>query len=285
MLALSLAVVLAAAPLPGLAPQDAAASPSHALRVEVGRDVAITGTAFGLWLTSELLKPQLAPASCRWCDATADGTDALNGFDRLGYDHLKWDNTGTAGRLSDLGAYVVVPLGMLGGGALLALGDGASADIPENLLIVAQSAALAGLLNQAVKFVAGRQRPFAHRGTDAQALAHHREDQNLSFYSGHTNLAFVLATSMGTVAELRGYRHRWLVWAVGLPLAASVGLLRIGADKHYLTDVLVGALMGAAVGVAVPLLLHPRTEGATADARGALSLSPAPGGLSFSGTF
>lgn len=282
-LTLPLLVLLAAAPIPTAA--DVAPGPSHQLEVELGRDLAITGGAATFWLTTELLKPYLAPEACRWCDGTASGADGLNGFDRLGYDHLRWEATTVAARLSDLGAYIVVPLSMFGGGALLAANEGAAADIPENLLIVAQAAAISGVVNQTVKLLVGRQRPYAHRGTDTEALSHNLEDSNLSFYSGHTNIAFVLAASMGTVAELRGYENAWMVWAVGMPLAATVGYLRVAADRHYLTDVLVGAAMGTTIGIVVPLLLHPRKSQQSVGAMNSLQMSAAPGGLSFSGTF
>ena len=49
------------------------------------------------------------------------------------------------------------------------------------------------------------------------------EDNNLSFYSGHTNFSFALVVSSGTVATLRGYKGAGLIWAVGLPLAALAG--------------------------------------------------------------
>jgi len=68
-------------------------------------------------------------------------------------------------------------------------------------------------------------------------------------------------------------RHcRWapLIWAVGLAAAAMVGYLRIAADQHYFTDVLVGAAAGSAIGFAVPYGFH-RGEGA-------LAVSPVPGG-------
>lgn len=54
---------------------------------------------------------------------------------------------------------------------------------------------------------------------------------NLSFYSMHTAYAF---------STLGGPRV-----AVSLPLVVSSGGLRIAAGKHYLTDVLVGAGVGA----------------------------------------
>ncbi len=55
---------------------------------------------------------------------------------------------------------------------------------------------------------------------------------------------------------MRGYRLAPLVWASSLPWAAVTGYLRIAADKHYLTDVLTGALIGSAVGFLVPFVFH-----------------------------
>ena len=69
---------------------------------------------------------------------------------------------------------------------------------------------------------------------------------------------FSLASAAGTVATLRGYRLMPLVWATLMPLAIATGDLRSGGDKHYLSDVLTGAVLGAAVGVALPLLFHGR---------------------------
>ncbi len=55
---------------------------------------------------------------------------------------------------------------------------------------------------------------------------------------------------------MRGYRLASVVWATSLPMAAATGYLRIAADKHYLTDVLTGALIGSAVGFLVPFAFH-----------------------------
>ena len=90
--------------------------------------------------------------------------------------------------------------------------------------------------------------------------------------------------SAGVVSELRGYERPWRVWAVGLPMATAVTLLRMRAEKHYLSDVAVGALTGSAFGAAVPLLLHGRRSPAAAATR-ALQLSPAPAGAMVGGTF
>jgi membrane-associated phospholipid phosphatase len=93
----------------------------------------------------------------------------------------------------------------------------------------------------------------------------------LSFYSGHTALAFSLATATSTVARLRGERGAPWVLGLGLGAGVTVGWLAIADDKHYLTDVMLGAVIGSAIGWSVPWLLH-RSRGAAApgvSARGA----------------
>jgi membrane-associated phospholipid phosphatase len=145
------------------------------------------------------------------------------------------------------------------------------------VVIIAESAVLAVLVDQSVKFIAGRERPFVHALLPDQKLfTANPYDNNLSFFSGHTAFSFAIAVAAGEVAELRGYESAWVAWAVGLPLAAGVGYLRIAADKHYLTDVLTGAAVGAAFGWGVPSLLHGRIDA---------QVSPTPGGIAISGRF
>jgi membrane-associated phospholipid phosphatase len=47
-----------------------------------------------------------------------------------------------------------------------------------------------------------------------------------------------------------------LACAGTLTLAATTGVLRIVGDRHYATDVLVGAMIGFTVGYGMPTLLH-----------------------------
>ena len=44
--------------------------------------------------------------------------------------------------------------------------------------------------------------------------------------------------------------------ATGLAMASTVGLLRILADRHYASDVIMGAAVGLVSGWLVPWLLH-----------------------------
>jgi membrane-associated phospholipid phosphatase len=293
---LALASLLAVTPVHAEAfrAQSEQARQVHDLKFDWTRDGIITGSAAVLWIGSEaFLKKELAPNPCRWCDRDAEGRDTLNGLDRwgrglAGSTQAARDRADSWSNILDFG---VLPAGVLGAQALLVNANGADSRIYfQDATIILESAMLAAVLNQTVKFIVGRERPFVHVLPESEkGLTAHPTDNNMSFFSGHTTLAFSLVVAAGTVSEMRGYRHSTWIWAVGLPLAASIGLLRMGADKHYLTDVAVGALVGSAFGLAVPLLLHPRQEGgttATGPARGPrMQMAASPAGIVLSGRF
>ncbi len=226
-------------------------------------DLAVTGAGLALWLTSELaLKRALAPSTCRWCDRAADGTDTLNGLDAAGRS-LRWGAAApTADTLSNWVGVLGLPLGLIAFDYAIARADGVPQAALVDALILTEVVALSSVLNQAVKFAVGRERPFVHAlPASERPLTEHPEDNNVSFYSGHTSYVFSLAFGAATVAALRNYSlGRW-VWLIGLPVAAATAYFRIAADKHYLTDVLVGAASGTAFGLLVPTLIHPREGG------------------------
>lgn len=217
--------------------------------------VGAVATAGLITVGVEAGRDTLSPTACRWC--------TTNGFDRSAQASLRWASPALADDLSDGMAFVAVPL--VAGGAMLGLpaANGGSNEWFPNVLYVAEAVAITGALNQGVKLGVARQRPSTEGSSD----------DNLSFYSGHTALAFAAVASAGTVVELRGYRGAWAVWAVGIPMATFVGYLRVAGDKHWMSDVLVGAVVGGGTGVLVPLLLHPRVAAGAAGGSGVRSVS------------
>lgn len=235
-------------------------------------DLPVTGTlALGLLLSESVLKKPLAPQACRWCGHNAVD-DAFSGI-RAPL---------ASQRTMDLLSYLtvgVLPLAALGYGYWQA-SDLKSFGIDALLVLEAMFAA--ATLNQVVKFTVGRERPFVARLSEGEKGATQTpEDNNLSFFSGHATMAFSLAVAMGTVAELRRYRHRVWVWAVGLSLATATAVLRMAADKHYFTDVLTGAVVGGALGYFIPAWLH----GVEDDAPASVRLLPSLGGFAVVGHF
>jgi membrane-associated phospholipid phosphatase len=244
----------------------------HALDYDLSRDLALAGGATALWATTELLKGTLAPAACRWC--------APPGFDEAARDALRWaDDRRTADVLSYVSALGLAPLAVFGLDALAAHDAGDARGFWVEALVIAEATALAMAMNQMVKFLVARERPFVNALPEAEKRATPMPaDNDLSFYSGHTAFPFALAVAAGTVAEQRGYRLAPAIWASGIMLATVSGYLRIAADKHYLSDVLTGALLGSAMGVAIPLLLHPRRTESDSLRVASLSATPLQGG-------
>jgi membrane-associated phospholipid phosphatase len=244
-------------------------APPDGLRYDLRVDVPVTAAAIGLAATLEVLKENLAPRSCRICD--------VDGVDAAAREALRWNDPDAASAISNWTGFVVTPVTALAGLEVAAAADHRFHHAPADALVVVEATALAVALDDVVKLVVARQRPYVHF-RDSSQPATPGADDNLSFYSGHTNLAFAVAVASGTIASMRGYRLAPVVWATSLPFAAVTGYLRIAADKHYLTDVLSGALLGSAVGFLVPFVFHRASAGSgTPEATGATQVTVARG--------
>ena len=139
------------------------------------------------------------------------------------------------------------------------------------VLVEAEALALTGLVTSIMKYAVGRPRPYTSLGeADVPArnrdeLAHELQaaDRSRSFPSGHSSMAFAAATSLATILTLdapptrRGKLVVALAWSIGLLTAGTTAALRVVAGKHYPSDILAGSAIGAAIGVATPLL-HTR---------------------------
>jgi len=236
---------LALALMVTLASPSRGAEPPVPLQYNLAVDASVTGAMLLSVGLLAIYQPELLPAACRWCEPPA--------LDSAARDALAWkDGARTADTLSTV-LVGVVPASAL---TYLLLSANGAGDFHAGLvdsLLVTEAAAAALLVNQIVKLLVGRQRPYAHFGNDP---GYSRSEDNVSFYSGHTSLAFSVVAATVTVASMRGYAGAGIVAGVGFTLGAGIGYLRIAADQHYLTDVLVGAVIGGLVGWAVPRIFH-----------------------------
>jgi membrane-associated phospholipid phosphatase len=188
-------------------------------------------------------KTAISPDHCRWCDA--------NPFDRGVREVLVWDNTASAAFLSNVTGFLASPLACATMLALSASPGQRATRFLDDMIPVLEAVTATQLVTQIVKISAARQRPYAHFATE---LPSPTVEDNLSFFSGHSSLTMSIAISTGTVASRRGYRLAPAIWVTGLSLAAATMYLRIAADKHYASDVILGASFGAAAGYLVPHL-------------------------------
>jgi len=250
--AVCLALALSAAPA-------YAEGPLLAPRYDLLSDGLATGASAAATLALLALQEPLAPARCRWCDPPR--------LDASLSRSLRWGDTRAAARSSDALAIA------LGGGALgYSVLDGYRRGAPEvgweNALLVTEATSVAMLLDTGVKYAVGRQRPDAWRGRAEGA----RSDRNLSFFSGHTTFAFAVASSSSTLLLSQEAPHARTYTVLAFGAAATVAYLRVAAEKHYPSDVLVGAGVGTLVGWAIPHYFHPPRPGR-------VQLLPAPGGI------
>jgi membrane-associated phospholipid phosphatase len=237
--------------------RPAAASPYD---VDFTTDGAIVAGAAALWLFTPLLGPEVIRpvCPCRSSDVAP--------FDRF-----------PIGRKSDFAdqlsnaAEVAVIAGPLLLDAFDVRGSGGSVrGYAEDMMVLAQVVAVNGALNQMVKFAMRRPRPTVY-DVPASTPEITSAGSYQAFYSGHTSTAFAAGMAYATTFALRhpDSRSRGQVFGVAGVAAGTVGVLRVLAGQHFPSDVIAGALVGTALGLAIPRL-HRR--------RGTLMLAPATGG-------
>lgn len=125
-------------------------------------------------------------------------------------------------------------------------------------LVLLETAAMTSMLTVATKTMVHRPRPYMFDPeTDEETRS--SKSANESFFSGHTAMAFSMATAYSYMYQKKHPDSAAVIpiW-VGTHLVASgVGLLRVQGGKHFWTDVATGAAVGSAVGLLVPWL-HQR---------------------------
>jgi membrane-associated phospholipid phosphatase len=131
--------------------------------------------------------------------------------------------------------------------------DGDRKTVLEDSVVIGQALALNGVLNQAVKYLVQRPLPETYFGMVRNRVGKMRGYR--AFYSGHvSSLATALAAGCITV-RIRHGRLPWLwPWLVSAAITLGVGIGRVFSGKHFPSDVLAAAPVGAAIGVGVPLM-------------------------------
>jgi membrane-associated phospholipid phosphatase len=175
---------------------------------------------------------------------------------------------------------------------ILPLADG-SPDIAAQLTLMnAQAFSLNILITTLLSKAVARARPTAadcKRDPTFDPLC--KSSTYASFPSFHTSTAF-------TAAGLTCVHHAYLPiygskpWdtaacAESIVVAAATGVFRIVGDRHYATDVLLGAAIGFSLGYVYPWLLHYRFDAESRASRSAswAVLPTVPYGLSLAGAF
>ncbi|HEX6277714.1 MAG TPA: phosphatase PAP2 family protein [Polyangiaceae bacterium] len=165
----------------------------------------------------------------------------------------------------------------------------------QTALIALEAMAVSSMLQGATSAWAARERPYGRdcgKTIPSELSECTGNERYRSFFSGHTSMSFATAAVSCThhaQHELFGDPLAdGITCGAELASAATVGMMRIVALKHYVTDVLTGAAVGTLSGLGVPWLLHygPLARvGPESDAAVTWSLYPLVNGVAVRGAF
>jgi membrane-associated phospholipid phosphatase len=196
-------------------------------------------------LAPVLLASHLPHATCAPCDPS----------------RLSFIDRGTVGEIRAGAATVSdVTLFATGGMAGLLLIEESRHDlgmVREDLTVLAQALSTVLAVTNWSKVAFHRPRPYRYVASAAGSGG--AAESGLSFPSGHTSADFAAAFAYWSIHQRRGTaRAQAPRIATLVALATATGVLRVVARKHFPTDVVAGAALGAAVGWTVPRLFPVR---------------------------
>jgi membrane-associated phospholipid phosphatase len=122
-------------------------------------------------------------------------------------------------------------------------------------MMLAETIFLNGLVTQVLKSSFGRARPFLNEGNgEIDFLEFEFEDESNSLPSGHTSTAFAIATVLSQRID------NFYASAALYSLASITAYQRIYAEKHWISDTILGAAIGTLVGLQVVKLHSERDK-------------------------
>lgn len=139
-------------------------------------------------------------------------------------------------------------------------GDGDSAG--QLSLIATQAYLTTGMLRLLSRALAGRERPYQ---AECAANANYDTDcgkteSRASFFSGHASFSFTGAGLICAAHQSLDLKGGMAPCYIALGLATGVAMTRVMADKHYLTDTIVGMMVGLTSGYLIPRWLNYGTD-------------------------
>lgn len=128
--------------------------------------------------------------------------------------------------------------------------------------LYAESMFLTGVLYTSAVHLVNRHRPLVYESASPLDERTSSESRN-SFFAGHvalvgTSVFFIANTWIATHPDASG---RWFWWGGAEAVTALTAYLRNRAGEHFISDVILGNLVGVASGTLTPLLHRVRIKG------------------------
>ena len=217
--------------------------PDYRIRWAVDAPVVAAGTAWTLWAFGQVYGKD----SSTLAQIQALRKEDVNGFDRW----AAGKNSSQAAKVSDLFFYGVIPAPLI----VFGLDPKIRKDFWKVGLLYWETMAIAGTLYTGATYFVDRYRPETY---DFAKPAGERVSGNYknAFFAGH--VANVGAISFFTAKIFHDYHPnspwRWAFWGGAAAATTATLVLRHEAGKHWPSDLLLGALVGAGAGILVPQL-------------------------------
>ncbi len=225
------------------------------LKVDLVTDGIILAGGMAAAVLSDQLLPPLPPP---WGSLGTPDIGSVNALDRAlmyPYSHGL-----------DLAGTVLMYSSVLAPGLFALVMD--PGDIFTMGIVYGQAVTYAFAVKNILNYLLPRDRPYMYKG-GASEVDSSEDDQ--SFPSGQTTVAFAAATAGVTIYAMSFPDSPYLIpFAIAsYGMAVITGSLRVAAGTHFVTDVVVGAALGSAVGYLVPFL---HRQHGSEDRTGGLSL-------------
>lgn len=214
-------------------------------KIDRGTEALLFGGGAAAGVTALAVLLNLDPLTQEQIDEL--NPDDINSFDRAFIGPYSEDYFGDALQYSTY----LLPLTFL-------TNKNAKKDFGDLALMYGEVLLLNASINGIVKGLSGRTRPYVY---DEQSPFEEKTniDAKLSFYSGHTsNTASISFFTAKVFSEyITDNTAKVFIWSAAALIPAITGFSRVNTHWHFPTDVIVGYIIGAAIGYLIPLI-HKR---------------------------
>ena len=215
-------------------------SSDEPFNVDTDKEIVIsaTGAAIGVAAIIAMLNTNQLTLN----EINSLNPQGVNAFDRIAIGPYESDVLGDALLYSSF----LFPLSFL-------TYDKTREDFGTVALMYGEAVLLNASINTLVKALTLRDRPYVY---DKNSLIEPKLDveARYSFYSGHTSMTAVntFYTAKVYSAYISNETTKTILWTAAALIPAITGYSRVNTHNHFPTDVIVGYIVGAAIGYLIP---------------------------------